>query len=246
VASYWITAIASIAGAVVGASATLSANWLTARSQFRTQMMLAADEHEKQVADVRAAACSKYLTAADIFYEDVRKLVSRMEARVVPAELKDDHYAHSAGWKHLQRVIAPVVIAGPSDLARRADTHMSKLAELSQACDDWYLAYVRNPSTPGRGTKFWSLRVAADEARADFIVEARTNTYPEKKPAVSALPPERRLGAIRVLAGLPTRLLHRSGSGSSASAADAVHQAGVGTSASAPAAVPASAGTPDA
>lgn len=197
-ASYWITAVASITGAVVGAGATLIANWISARSQSRTQMILAAeqartqmmsaaDEREKQDAEVRRVACAEYLIAADSFYDQARELVYRMENGAEPSELKEAHDDYSAGWKLLKRAVAPVVIAGPRDLGEQADALMAKLAELGKVCDDWYTARVRDPSVRGRGTKFWNARAAAEGARAEFVSAAQKRTRPDgDRPAISA------------------------------------------------------------
>ena len=195
-ASYWITAIASIAGAVVGAGTTLIANLISSHSQsrtqvmlaadqVRTQVMLAADERNKHIADVRRAACSEYLTAADSFYDQARELAARMHGGAEPAELKDAHDDYFEGWKLLQRVVAPVVIGGPPCLSEKADAFMLKLGDLANICDKWHDAHVRDPSTPSRGTKVENAQEASNKARDEFISVAQRNAFPDPdKPAL--------------------------------------------------------------
>jgi hypothetical protein len=65
VTSGWIAAVVALVGAVIGAGATLTANWLAAR----TQLKLAAGNREQQRAEVRRGACADYLTATDSFMD---------------------------------------------------------------------------------------------------------------------------------------------------------------------------------
>ena len=175
-ASEWITTVASLAGAVVGAGATLSANWFAARTQSRTQVTLAVGKREEQSADVRRAACAEYLTAVDSFMDQARELVSRMENGAPPTECKGAHDAYSAGWELLQRVCAPVVIAGPSELAEMAEALKSQLGDLGDECDGWYAAH-ENGSVRGRGSKVSNAQRAAEEARAAFVSVAQKHAY---------------------------------------------------------------------
>ena len=138
--------------------------------------MLAIGKREEQSADVRRAACAKYLTAVDSFVDQARELVSRMENGAQPTECKDAYATYSAGWELLQRVCAPVVIAGPSELAERAEALKSQLGALGDECDGWYAAY-QDGSIRGRVSKVSNAQHAGEEARAAFVSVAQKHAY---------------------------------------------------------------------
>jgi hypothetical protein len=179
VTSGWITAVVALAGAVIGAGATLTANWLAAR----TQLQLAAGNREQQKAEVRRGACADYLTAVDSFLDQARELVSRMDNGAPAGERGAAHAAYFAGWEHLQRVCAPVVIAGPGELGHRAEALKSQLGALGDECDRWYAA-DKNGQARSRVSKFSDAQHAAYQAREAFISAAQTHAFTEPgKPA---------------------------------------------------------------
>lgn len=173
VTSEWIAAAFGVVGAVVGAGATLTANWIATR----TQLELAAHNREQQRAEVRRAACAEYLVAVDSFMDQARELVSRMENDAPRPQCDAAHASYFAGWEHLQRVRAPVVIAGPSELGDRTDALRHQLAALGDECDSWYTAH-KNGSTRGRAAKFSTAQHAAHDARTAFVSVAQKNAYP--------------------------------------------------------------------
>lgn len=172
VISIWITVLAGLAGTVAGAGATLTANWITAR----TQLKLASGNREQHRAEVRRGACAEYLTAADSFMDQARELVSRMENGAPEPERDAAHAAYQAGWENLQRTCAPVVIAGPGELGKRAETLKSQLGALGDECDSWYAAHKKGP-TRNRTSKFKSVQNAAYEARDAFISAAQEHAH---------------------------------------------------------------------
>jgi len=164
VTSGWIAAVVALAGAVIGAGATLTANWLATR----TQLQLAAGNREQQRAEVRRGACADYLTAVDSFMDQARELVSRMENGAQAAERDAAHAAYFAGWEHLQRLCAPVVIAGSGELGERAEALKSQLGALGDECDRWYAAH-KNGQVRSRVSKFSDAQHTAYEANAKFL-----------------------------------------------------------------------------
>jgi hypothetical protein len=182
VTSGWI-AVIGLAGAVVGAAATLAANWLTARVTARTQLTMASGDREQQKAEVRRGACAEYLTAVDSFLDQARELVSRMENNAPEPERDAAQGAYAAGWENLQRTCAPVIIAGPGELAERAESLNSQLGAVGDECDGWYNAH-KNGHARSRASKFRTARDAAYDARAAFISAARQYAYANpSKPA---------------------------------------------------------------
>jgi hypothetical protein len=179
VTSGWIAAVVALAGAVIGAGATLTANWLAAR----TQLQLAAGNREQQRAEVRRGACADYLTAVDSFMDQARELVSRMENDAPAPERDAAHAAYFAGWEHLQRVCAPVVIAGPGELAEQAEALKSQLGAVGDVCDSWYAAHNNGP-VRSQVSKLSEAQHAARQARAAFISAAQTHAHTDPgKPA---------------------------------------------------------------
>lgn len=181
--SEWIAAIFGLAGAVIGAGATLTANWIASRTESRTQLKLAADHHVQRRAEVRRAACAEYLIAVDSFMDKARELVSRMESTAPGPECDAAHKSYFAGWEDLQRRCAPVVIAGPSELGERAEELKSQLGALGDECDSWYAAH-KNGLTRSRATKFSNAQRVANQARAVFISAAQKHAHPD--PSMSA------------------------------------------------------------
>ncbi|MFY9773706.1 MAG: hypothetical protein WAK28_03940 [Trebonia sp.] len=173
--SGWIAVIA-LAGTVVGATSTLAANWLTARVTARTQLTMASGDREQQKAEARRGVCAEYLTAVDSFRDQARELVARMEINAPEPEREAAHTAYVAGWENLQRTCAPVIIAGPSELADRAESLKSLLGAAGYECDEWYNAH-KNGSTRGRPSKYRTAREAAYNARAAFISAAQQHAY---------------------------------------------------------------------
>jgi hypothetical protein len=151
VTSEWIAAVFGLVGAVIGASATLTANWIASRTESRTQLKLAADDREQRSAEVRRDASAKYLIVVDSFMDQARELVSRMESTAPGPECDTSHESYLAGWEDLQRRCAPVVIAGPSELGERAEALKSQLGALGDECDSWYAAH-KNGLTRSRAT----------------------------------------------------------------------------------------------
>jgi hypothetical protein len=180
VTSGWIAAVVGLVGAVVGAGATLTANWLTAR----TQLMLASGNREQQRAEVRRGACAEYLTAADSFMDQARELVSRMESNTPAPELNTAHATYFAGWETLQRACSPVVIAGPAELGELAEAFKSQLGALGDECDSWYAAH-KSGAARSRATKFSSVQHAAYEARAAFISAAQKHAHADPGPEIA-------------------------------------------------------------
>lgn len=168
----WIAALVGLAGAVVGASATLTANWLTAR----TQLKLAVGNREQQRAEVRRGASAEYLTAVDCFMDEARELVSRMENGAPGPERDAAYAAYFAGWEHLKHVCAPVIIAGPSELGERAEALQSQLAVLGDECDNWYAAH-KNGALRNRASAFSNAQHAVRETRAAFVSAAQQYAY---------------------------------------------------------------------
>jgi hypothetical protein len=182
VTSGWI-AVIGLAGTVVGAAATLAANWLTARVTARTQLIMASGDREQQKAEVRRGACAEYLTAVDSFLDQARELASRMENNAPEPERDAAHGAYAAGWENLQRTCAPVIIAGPGELAERAESLNSQLGAVGDECDSWYKAH-KNGHARSRASKFKTARDAAYDARAAFISAAQQHAYANpSKPA---------------------------------------------------------------
>ena len=173
VTSEWIAAVFGVLGAVVGAGATLTANWIASR----TQLKLAADDRDQRRAEVRRAACAEYLVAVDSFLDQARELVSRMENGSPKPQCDAAYASYFAGWEHLQRVRAPVVIAGPSELGERAEALRYQLAGLGDECDSWFTAHKNGP-TRSRAAKFSTAQHAAHEARTAFVLAAQKNAYP--------------------------------------------------------------------
>jgi hypothetical protein len=93
---------------------------------------------------------------------------------VQAAERDAAHAAYFAGWEHLQRVCAPVVIAGPGELGERAEALKSQLGALGDECDRWYAAHKNGPVL-SRVSKFSDAQHAAYQARAAFISVAQTH-----------------------------------------------------------------------
>ena len=173
VSSEWVGAVFGILGAVVGAGATLTANWISTRAQ----LMLADRDREQRSAEVRRAACAKYLVAADSFMDQARELAHRMQGKASEAECEAAHAPYFSGWEHLQRACAPVVIAGPSELGRRAEKLRSQLGTLGDLCDNWYTAYKNGPA-PSRISEFGNVRREALQIRAEFISTAQKHAHP--------------------------------------------------------------------
>jgi hypothetical protein len=172
VSSEWIAGIFGILGAVVGAGTTLTANWISTR----TQIMLAARDREQRSADVRRAACAEYLIAADSFMDRARELVRRMEDNAPKAECETLYAAYFADWEQLQRARAPVVIAGPSELGKQAERLQSHLGALGDVCDGWYAAYQNGP-VPSRISEFGNAQHGALQTRTVFISVAQKHAY---------------------------------------------------------------------
>ena len=174
VSSEWIAAIFGISGAVVGAGATLTANWISTRTQLR----LADRDREQRSAEIRRAACAEYLIAADSFMDQSRELANRMQGNAAKAECEAAHTPYFAGWEQLQRTCAPVVIAGPNELGKLAERLQSQLGILGDLCDDWYSAYKNGP-VPGRISEFGKARLEALQIRTVFISVAQKYALPD-------------------------------------------------------------------
>jgi hypothetical protein len=174
VASEWIPAVAGLAGAAVGASATLATNWIA----NRTQVKLAVGNRAQQIADVRRAAFAEYLTAVDTFLDQARDLASRMDQRAPSTECEAAHVNYLVGWESLNRACAPTIIAGPAEVAELAEELQSQLGDLGDTCDSWYSAH-QNSSVRSRLSVFGSARQSARDARDAFISAARKHAYPE-------------------------------------------------------------------
>jgi hypothetical protein len=164
---------------MAGAGATLTANWIAAR----TQLKLASGNREQQSAEVRRSACAGYLTATGSFMDQARELVSRMQNGAPAPERDAAHAAYFAGWEKLQPACAPAVIAGPGDPGKRAEAPKSQLGALGDECDSWYAAHKNGP-VRNRASKFSSVQHAAHEARAAFISAAQQYAHADPgKPA---------------------------------------------------------------
>ena len=161
-------------GALVGAGATLTANWISARTQLR----LADDNREQQRAEVRRSACAEYLIAADAFVDQARELVSRMDSNSSESEIHAAHKSYQDGWGQLKRACAPAVIAGPSELKDRAEELMSRLADLGYERDNWYTAH-RNGSARSRASKVINARHAIGGTRDLFVSIVQKYAYPD-------------------------------------------------------------------
>jgi hypothetical protein len=99
-----------------------------------------------------------------------------MENGATAAERDAAHAAYFAGWEQLQRVCAPVVIAGPGELGERAEALKSQLGALGDECDSWYAAHKNGP-VRSWASKFSDAQHTAYEARAAFILAAQTHAY---------------------------------------------------------------------
>lgn len=165
--------MSAVAGAAVGAGATLTGNWITSRAQVK----LAVENREQQRAEVRRAACAEYLVAVDSFMDQARELVARLESSAPESELDSAYGTYSAGWEDLQRKCAPVVIAGPPELGEPAQELKGQLGALADVCDGWYTAQKNGP-TRSRDGKFVSARDAAREVRAAFVSAAQKYALP--------------------------------------------------------------------
>jgi hypothetical protein len=171
VSSDWIAAVFGILGTVVGAGATLIANWLSTR----TQLVLAERDREDKKAEVRRIACAKYLIAADSFADHARELASRMDQKARAEDCEAAHKPYSAGWEKLQHACAPVVIAGPDKLGEQAELLKSKLGSVGDLCDSWYVAYQKG-STRSRISDYSEARLGAEDARKNFVSAAQKET----------------------------------------------------------------------
>jgi len=174
VGSEWIAAIFGILGTVVGAGATLTANWISTR----TQLVLANRDREQRSAEVRRAAYAEYLIAADSFMDQARELAHRMQNDASRAECEAVYGPYFASWEQLQRAYAPVVIAGPNELGKLAEKLQSRIGALGDLCDDWYSAYKNGP-TPSRISEFGKARHEAMLSRAIFISVAQKYAHPD-------------------------------------------------------------------
>lgn len=164
---------------MVGSGATLATNWITSR----TQRELAANDREQRRAEVRRAAYADFLVAVESFKDQARELVYRIENDVPKPECDAAQATYFAGWQDLQRTYAPVRIAGPSELAKRAEGLQYRLAALADVCDSWYTAHQNGP-TRSRDGRFVSARDAANEAIDTFITAAQnTVNYDPREPA---------------------------------------------------------------
>jgi hypothetical protein len=174
VSSELIAAIAGVLGAAVGAGTTLAANWISTR----TQLTLADRDREQRSAEVRRAACAGYLVAADSFMDRARELAHKMQDSAPQAECDPAYAPYFACWEQLQRACAPVIIAGPNALSKRAERLQSQLGALGDVCDGWYDAYKNGPA-PSRISEFGKARHEVLQARAEFISIAQKHAHPD-------------------------------------------------------------------
>jgi hypothetical protein len=168
VASEWVAGVAGVVGAAVGASATLTGNWIATRAQLK----LAVDDREQQRAEIRRGVCAEYLVAVDSFMDQARELVARLENDAPEPELDDACATYRAGWVDLQRRCAPVVIAGPAELGQQAERLEGQLGAVGDVCDSWYAARKKGPTRSRDGT-FVRARDAARTERAAFVSAAQ-------------------------------------------------------------------------
>jgi hypothetical protein len=166
--SEWAAGVFGIAGVAVGAGATLAANWITAR----TQVKLAVSDREQQIAESRRVACADYLVTVDSFLDQARDLVADLENSAPESQLDTAEASYRAGWEHLQRKCAPVVVAGPPGLGELAEGLKSKLGALADECDGWYAAH-KSGSKRSRDAKVVDLQTAARSAKSAFVSAAQ-------------------------------------------------------------------------
>jgi hypothetical protein len=109
--------------------------------------------------------------------DQARELVSQMEDNARDPEPDDAHAAYTGGWENLQRTCAPVVIAGPGELADRAESLKSLLGGMADECDSWYAARRNGSARSSRASKFSTAQQTAYDARAAFVSAARQHAY---------------------------------------------------------------------
>jgi hypothetical protein len=140
-------------------------------------------DREQRSAEVRRTSCAEYLVAVDSFMDQARELAHRMHGDTPRAECQTAHETYFVGWEQLQRAYAPVVIAGPNELAKRAEDLQSQIGAVGDLCDGWYSAYKNGP-TPNRITEFGKARHEALLSRSVFISIAQKHAYANSNKSV--------------------------------------------------------------
>ena len=154
----------------------LGSKLATARVTARTQLTMACGDREQQKAEERRGVCDEYLTAVDSFWDQESELVERMEINEPEPEREAAHTAYVAGWENLQRTCAPVIIAGPSELADRAESLKSLLGAAGYDATSG-TTRIRTGAHADRLSKYRTAREAAYNDRAAFISAAQQHAY---------------------------------------------------------------------
>jgi hypothetical protein len=157
---------------MVGATATLVASWIPSRAQRQIEL----NNREERVAEILRTASAEYLAAVDSFIDSARELVYQIEHEAPGPDRDSARKAYLTEWQQLQRLCAVVTVAGPGDLAARAEELKLSLGTVANVCDRWYEAVKRGPVN-SRAGQFDAAWESADEVRIKFASTARMYTY---------------------------------------------------------------------
>ncbi|MET9262398.1 hypothetical protein [Amycolatopsis sp. NPDC004079] len=158
---------------MIGAAATLTANWITARSQQKV-------ETSKQSAantEVRRSACAEYLATLYALQDNMREVIRICRNVREEQQVEDSYQEYLTTWKALHEKCAPVVLAGPAALADLANDARQKIAEPAGAVDDVYSAFKRGAQKLHTDKYFIAAR-GAEEAVNKFATAAMDGLNP--------------------------------------------------------------------
>jgi hypothetical protein len=170
--SAWVAGIFAAIGAMVGAAATLMASWIPSRAQRQIEL----NNRKERVAEILRIASAEYLAAVDGFIDSARELVYQIAYQASGPDRDSVRKAYLAEWQKVQRRCAVVTVAGPADLAERAEELKGSLGTMAKVCDRWYEAVKHGPVN-SRAGQFDAAWESADEVRIKFAATARIYTY---------------------------------------------------------------------
>jgi hypothetical protein len=133
-ASELLPAVFGAIGTLVGGGVTLTANWITARTQHR----VATEDRRQKNAEVRRDAYSAFLAAAELFQDRGRELVERISPDAPNEKIESAHAAFYEAWEDAKRKRTSVLISGPEDIVPSVNKLRDKLAEFYSLCNNAY------------------------------------------------------------------------------------------------------------
>jgi hypothetical protein len=177
------TVRAAGSGAVAAGDVAMTGRYVAGRDLYVGAGPAHREERERAAGNPgrdqqRRDACQELLVVADAFLDRGRELVARIDADATEAAIGAAHADYLAEWDKLVRSYAPVIMAGPDEMADSAKDLRHALAGLADVCDGWFAARTARGGhrPPARWARYESALQPARDAVEAFVATARKHT----------------------------------------------------------------------